>query len=210
MDETTIRALKAAGLASLNISLDSASASEHDALRGQPGCHAAALKAIKLCAAIGQKCMASAYATPETLADGRFGRLIAFARAAGAGAVRVLPPVASGGWFDNFSATELGPDAENEVALLTPAFYPVLNRTGLIRCALPRAYKIFVLPDGALAPCEHLPYVLAGSKEMTVAAALDRMNALPLFREEFKCWPRDPEFRKKYFSGGVPDKPVEV
>lgn len=210
MDAKTIRAFKAAGLASLNISLDSASPAEHDALRGLPGCQSAALNAIKLCGEIGQKCMASAYATPETLADGRLGRLLAFARAAGAGAVRVLPPVASGGWFNNFSATELGPDAENEVALLTPAFYPVLNRTGLINCALPRAYKIFVLPDGALAPCEHLPYVLAGSRDASVRAALERMKELPLFREEFKCWPRDARFREKYFPGGSPDKPVEV
>lgn len=210
MDEKTIRAFKAAGLASLNISLDSAAAAEHDGMRGQPGCHAAALNAMKLCSGIGQKCMASAYATPKTLADGRLERLIVSARNAGAGAVRVLPPVASGGWFDNFSATELGAGAGSDIERLIPLFYPVLNRTGLINCALPRAYKIFILPDGALAPCEHLPYVLAGSRDMSVKTALDRMKDLPLFRERFKCWPRDPEFRKKYFSGGVPRKPVEV
>lgn len=190
-----VDALKAAGLASLNVSLDSDVDAEHDALRKAPGCGAAALAAMRLCAERGLPCMASAYATRASVSGGGLARLVRAARAAGAGAVRVLPPVASGGWSADLDRVELAPEDPADVDLAAPLLYPVLNRTRLIPCALPDAYKVFILPDGALAPCEHLPYILSGSAGASLKAALARMEGLPLFRERTACWPRNAAFR---------------
>ena len=210
IDEAAVRALKAAGLASLNVSLDSDSDAEHDALRKKEGCRAAAVNAMQLAKKSGLTCMASAYATRRTLASGALGRLINSARAAGAGAVRVLPPVASGGWAGSFEETELPPETPGDVELAAPLFYPVLNRTPMIACALPAAYKLFILPDGALAPCEHLPYIFAGSRTAGIADTLARMKDIPLFNERYDCWPRSREFRARHFPPGGPRGLIEV
>lgn len=201
VDGAAVDALKAAGLSSLNISLDSDLDEEHDALRKVPGCRAAAITAMRLCAERGQACMASAYATRASIAGGRLARLIRSARRAGAGAVRVLAPVASGGWAADLDRVELAPEDHGGVELAAPLFYPVLNRTALVECALPDAYKIFILPDGALAPCEHLPYVFAGSAKAGLEETLDRMKDMPLFKERTACWPRNREFRARHFTG---------
>ena len=200
-----IIALKRAGIACLNISLDAALPETHDLVRKAAGCHAAAVKALKLCGELGQKCMVSCYATKESAADGSLADLLNAAFSAGANAVRVLPPVASGGWRDRFEALALEPsdrEAVLEAAFSAPG--PVLDRTAVIECELASAYKIMVLPDGGLAPCEHLPYVFRGSREMPVESVVTRMAACPLFREKAACWPRNGTWRAAHpeVSGG--------
>ncbi len=192
-------ALKLAGIACLNISMDSARPEIHDAVRKAAGCHAAAVNALRLCAELGQKCMVSCYATKETAADGSLSALLEAAFACGAGAVRILPPVASGGWAGRFEELSFEPsdrEAVLEAAYAAPG--PVLDRTGLIDCELYRAYKIMILPDGGLAPCEHLPYIFRGTGEMTLAEALARSAALPLLAERGKCMPRSEAWLKAH------------
>jgi len=194
-----VGALRSAGLACLNVSMDSPDPELHDAIRKAPGCHAAAVNALKLCGERGQKCMASCYATRESAADGSLEELLKASLAAGAGAVRVLPPVPSGGWADKFEALTL--DYSDREAVLEAAYRapgPVLDRTELINCELNSAYKIMVLPDGGLAPCEHLPYVFKNSENLKVKAALDLMASYPLFSEKAECWPRSAAWRKAH------------
>ena len=194
-----ILALKRAGIACLNISMDAALPEAHDSARKAAGCHAAAVNALKLCGELEQKCMVSCYATKETAADGSLAGLLSAAFAAGAGAARILPPVASGGWTDRFEALALEPsdrEAVLEAAYSAPG--PALDRTAVIDCELASAYKIMVLPDGSLAPCEHLPYIFRGSRDMRAEAVIARMAACPLFREKAECWPRSKAWRRAH------------
>lgn len=194
--EAQVRALKAAGAASLNVSLDSALAAAHDAGRLAPGCHAAAVRALGYAAAAGLPCMASCYATRQAAASGALAALLESAFAAGAGAVRVLPPVPSGAWAGNFEALRL--EASDRDAVLAAAWAapgPVLDRTGLVDCELPSAYKIMVLPDGSLAPCEHLPYIFKGSANTGVAELIEAEYHKKYFGETVKCWPRNAAWR---------------
>ncbi|MCX5785617.1 MAG: radical SAM protein [Elusimicrobia bacterium] len=197
--EELIMKLKHAGLACLNISLDSALPEIHDSVRKVPGCHEAAVKALNLCGELGQKCMVSCYATRGSAADGTLSELLARAFAAGAGAVRVLPPVASGGWADKFE--ELRLELSDRQAVADIAFRargPVLDRTALIDCELCSAYKIMVLPDSSFAPCEHLPFIFKGSENLEAQPVITAMTTNVLFREKAKCWPRDPAWRKAH------------
>jgi MoaA/NifB/PqqE/SkfB family radical SAM enzyme len=202
-----VAALKRSGLTCLNISLDSALAEEHDAARAAPGCHEAAVRAMGFCRELRQPCMASCYATRETAASGGLRRLIEAASAAGAGAVRILPPVASGSWSGHFEELALDEsDREAVLAAVWGAPLPVLDRTELPDCELSSAYKIMVLPDGGLAPCEHLPYVFRGTEEMGLVEALDRAVSLPLLAKGGKCWPRSADWLKDHpeaLRGGI-------
>lgn len=194
--EGLARELKAAGLACLNVSLDSAEACAHDGGRVAPGCHSAAVNALELARRIGLPAMASCYATRETAADGSLSGLLAAAAAAGAGAVRVLPPVPSGAWAARFEQLILGAgDREGVLLAAAAAPLPVLDRTGLVDCELPSAYKIMVLPDGSLAPCEHLPYIFKDSEKLSVSGLIAAAYGESRFGPVVKCWPRNAAWR---------------
>jgi MoaA/NifB/PqqE/SkfB family radical SAM enzyme len=191
--------LKAAGLTCLNVSLDAAEAAGHDAARGAPGCHAAALRALGEAREIGLPAMASCYATREAAADGSLAALLSAAGAAGAGAVRVLPPVPSGAWAGRFDALKLeASDRVNITAAASGAPLPVLDRTGLVGCELPSAYKIMILPDGSAAPCEHLPYIFRGSEKIPLAETLAASYGRERFGPVEACWARNAGWRKKH------------
>ncbi|MBI4350574.1 MAG: radical SAM protein [Elusimicrobia bacterium] len=194
--EELARRLREAGLASLNISLDSAAPACHDEGRKKPGCQEAALKALSIAEKLGLPCMASCYATREGAASGALSELFEAAFAAGAGAVRMLPPVPSGAWSGRYEELSLSPS--DRLAVLNAAYAapgPVLDRTALVDCELPSAYKIMVLPDGSLAPCEHLPYIFKGSERTGVAELIASVYNKKTFGETVKCWPRNAAWR---------------
>ena len=196
-------ALKKAGLACLNVSLDSAGPLAHDEARKAPGCHAAAVKALSLAVKHGLPRMASCYATKESAASGALSALFDAAFAAGARAVRVLPPVPSGAWSGRIGELRLEPSDRR--AVLDAAFGapgPVLDRTALVDCELPSAYKIMVLPDSSLAPCEHLPYIFRGSDKQGVAAVIAAAYNKKYFGETVKCWPRNAAWRAVHPEAG--------
>jgi anaerobic magnesium-protoporphyrin IX monomethyl ester cyclase len=199
--------LKRAGLACLNISVDSAEPGAHDRGRQAPGCHAAALHALELARRHGLPAMASCYATRGAAADGSLAELLAAAAAAGAGAARVLPPVPSGSWAGRFEELRLETaDREAVLAAACSAPLPVLDRTGLVDCELPSAYKIMVLPDGSLAPCEHLPYIFKDSEKLSVSGLIEAAYTENRFGPVVKCWPRNAAWRAAHpeAAGGEP------
>lgn len=204
--EKLVLELKAAGIASLNVSLDSAEAAAHDAGRRAPGCHASALRALGLARRHGLPAMASCYATREAAADGTLAALLAAARRAGARAVRVLPPVPSGEWSARFEELALSAaDRANVLRAATGAGLPVLDRTGLVDCDLPSAYKIMVLPDGGFAPCEHLPYVFKGSEKLGLRELLGSAYGAENFGPVVKCWPRNAAWRAAHPEAAAGD-----
>ncbi|MBI5745126.1 MAG: radical SAM protein [Elusimicrobia bacterium] len=198
-----VTGLKRAGLACLNVSLDAAEPAAHDAARRSPGCHAAALKALRLAKEAGLPAMASCYATRESAADGSLAALLAAARKAGAGAVRILPPVPSGAWAGRLEALRLeGADRENVLAAAFAAGLPVLDRTAMVNCELPSAYKLMILPDGGVAPCEHLPYIFRGSEKVAITEIVNSAYGEKRFGPVVKCWARDAAWRARHPEAG--------
>lgn len=196
--------LKRAGLACLNVSLDSASPEGHDSLRQAPGCHAAALKALALAKEHGLPAMASCYATRETAADGSLAALLASAAAAGARAVRVLPPVPSGSWAGRLEELALkDSDRENVLWAAAGAALPVLDRTAMVACELPSAYKIMILPDGGVAPCEHLPYIFRDSSAAPLADVVRSAYGEENLGPVVSCWARDAAWREAHPEVGA-------
>lgn len=194
--EELLLRLKEAGLACLNVSLDSAGPGGHDEARKKPGCHEAAVRALALAKKHGLARMASCYATRRSAADGSLAALLGAAAEAGASAVRILPPVPSGAWSGKLEELRLKPS--DRLAVLEAAYgspVPALDRTALVDCELPSAYKIMVLPDSSLAPCEHLPYIFRGSEKLGVAEVIAAVYNKKYFGKTVKCWPRNAAWR---------------
>lgn len=195
LTEETILALKEAGVTSLNISLDSSDPALHDAGRAVGGCFAHAARMIELCVKHGQPCMVSTYATRESIYGGDIFKLVDFARKAGCSGIRILAPQPSGNWIGNEAVILKKEDADYLEAGL-PLFFPVYNRTPQIDCPLKEGYKVFVLPDGNFAPCEHLPYIFKDSRDLDLADLPAKLNSYDFFRGDYACIPRSREYRK--------------
>ncbi|MDD5209731.1 MAG: radical SAM protein [Elusimicrobiales bacterium] len=197
LTEEIILALKEAGVTSVNISLDSSDPALHDSTRGVSGCFSRAAEMIGLCVKHGQPCMISTYATRESIYGGDIFKLVSFAREAGCSGIRILAPQPSGNWIENEAVILKKEDADYLEARL-PLFFPVYNRTPQISCPLKDGYKIFVLPDGNFAPCEHLPYIFKDSKDMDLGGLQAKINSYDFFRGEYACIPRSPEYRREH------------
>ena len=96
LNEARARALAEAGISNINVSLDSPDARRHDRLRRVSGSFAAALNAVRTCAAWGIPCVVSTYLTDRAMSGGRLDELIGLARSSGASAVRALFPIYTG------------------------------------------------------------------------------------------------------------------
>ncbi len=90
--------LKAAGLGTILISLESENADRHDELRGVAGSFAAALQAIELARAAGLYVGVSVVATREKLQSGSIPAIYALAESLNVQELRILEPIATGNY----------------------------------------------------------------------------------------------------------------
>lgn len=191
LDAARARALAAAGLTNVNVSLDSPDARRHDRLRNAPGCFDAAVAALRHCAAAGLPCVVSTYLTDKGLSEGRLDRLIALAREEGASAVRVLFPIYTGKLHGR-SRPLLS--AEHKRLFFEkyadPAFvysesplYDYLD--GRLQCTAGRRVSVYVGADGAVRSCYASPASMGNARE-GLAAVLERAG---WFTGEAGCGP---------------------
>lgn len=199
LDEPLILKLKAAGTRCINISLDSSDADEHDKRRKFKDCYGKAINAIKLCVKHKQNCMISTYATKENIRNGDLSKIISLAKKLKCNGVRILAPQLSGKWL-NRKELILDKQDISLVEKIIPDDFLVLNRTPLIKCPMKSGYKIFILPDGCFAPCEHLPFIFKESKDIDFSQIITQINSCPLFIGKYNCIPRDEKFRKIYLD----------
>ena len=180
LDAAKARALAAAGVTNINVSLDSPDARRHDRLRGYPGCFDAALAAVKTCAALDLPCVVSTYLTDKAVAEGRLEALIKLARARGASAVRALFPIYTGKLGDR-SRPLLS--AEHKKLFFEkyadPAFvysesplYDYLD--GALQCTAARKVSVYVGADGAARACYVSGAAMGNVREGGLEAVLER------------------------------------
>lgn len=108
LNRDMIRKLKEAGIACINISLDSADKDEHDGGRGVSGLWQKAVDGIKCCHEEEVTCIASTFVTRDRIKGFGLGesdnshlrKIIAFSKEINASALRILFPIISGEWAD--------------------------------------------------------------------------------------------------------------
>ncbi len=212
LTESFVKALRAAGTHCINISLDSCTADRHDQSRGVAGCFERVQEAIGFCARYRQRCMISTYATKENIRNGDLAGIFRLARTSGCAGVRLLPPQPAGAWAGRDDVL-LDQEDLRLIDDLLPLDTLVLNRTPMITCPLRTGYKVFVLPDGRLAPCEYLFSIFKDSQDMALTDIPQRIKSCPQFSGRYGCIPRDKGFWKERNRGqpdGLSDLPLLI
>lgn len=202
LTEVLVLALKEAGVSCINISLDSIDYDRHDSARVLQGCYEKAIAAIKLCVKHCQNCMISTYATKKNIHNKDLSKIIRLAKELGCFGIRILASQPAGKWIGKEEVI-LNKNDIRMVEEILPINFLVLNRTRLIKCPMKNGYKLFILPDGNIAPCEHLPFIFKDSKDIDMAKIADKINSYEMFRDEYRCLPRDRKFIKRYLDGKI-------
>lgn len=204
LTEAMIYKLRDAGISSINISLDSYDNKKHDELRSLSGVFDSAVTAIQLCVKHKVSCIVSTYATKKNIYNGDLANIVYLARRLKCFGIRVIPSEPSGNWINREDVILSSEDCRN-VETILPISFLSFNRTKLIKCPMRTGYKLFILPDGNIAPCEHLPYIFRDSKNMRYDLLVKTINNIEMFKKDYFCMPRDLDFRRKYLNGLEPE-----
>ncbi len=183
LDAARAAALKAAGAAVVNVSLDSAAARAHDRLRASPGCFDRAAAAVRHCAAAGLPCVVSTYATDRRAANGSLEAVIKLAASLGADAVRVMFPVHSGRLAGR-PRELLGREAKRrffgELLARYPFVYsesPLFDFTsGRVECSMRKGLSVYMKPDGELLGCYASARPLGNALKEPLAGLLKKFS----------------------------------
>lgn len=184
--EALARRLAEAGLFAVAVSLDSADPAAHDARRGVPGSHAAALAALRAASRAGLYPIAQAVVYRQDLDEGALRALFRTARRAGAREVRLLEPIRSG------NLAKEGKDifyAEEDRARLRAIQYRANAWPGMPKittfahtesadqygCGAGTQHS-YVGPTGELFPCDFVPLSFGNVLESPVAELWKGMN----------------------------------
>ncbi|MBF0331208.1 MAG: radical SAM protein [Candidatus Omnitrophica bacterium] len=198
LDESLVLKLKAAGVASIDISLDSTDAGTHDKLRCLDRSFDKAMHAIDLCRKHKMVYMVSSYATKENIFSGELKKVMVLAQQVKASAIRIMPPQPSGRWMTH--SPEQLKDADKKYFRQQFPVMAVLDRTDLPQCPIANRYTIFIAPDGEMHPCPHLPFSFGNVRTMSIGAALDKMANDSMFKKKALCYINDAGFRKQYIE----------
>ena len=202
LTRTMAQSLKAAGLKSVQVSLDSADPDRHEALRGRPGLFAEARTAIENALEAGLCCVISTYASKQALRRGDLADIVGLGRDWGVDAVRIVQPIASGRWLDS---TEVPLDAEEEAqlsALVDRGFvYTDDQKGGYRECASIRREFFYISPIGDFQPCCYIPLTFGSVRRERVVELWRRMLDHPLYRmERGVCPMNNPAFRSRFID----------
>ncbi|HUU09631.1 MAG TPA: radical SAM protein [Phycisphaerae bacterium] len=186
LDAARAGRLAAAGIANVTVGLDSADPAEHDRVRGIRGSFEEARAAVAACRAAGVYAALSTIGTPAKLESGDLERMYALAAEWGAQELRILPPVATGGW-----AGQRGVMLTPETCAALGRFHAAHNRRpgGPAVAAVPYLesaemfgcgagyHHLFIDASGEVCPCDLTPLAFGNVADEPLAAIWDRLGS---------------------------------
>jgi MoaA/NifB/PqqE/SkfB family radical SAM enzyme len=194
LDAARAARLAKARVTNVTVGLDSADPAEHDRIRGAAGSFDVARAAVAACRQAGVYVALSTIGTPAKLDSGDLERMHTLAAEWGALELRILPPVATGGWAGRGSV------------MLTPAtraalgrFHAAHNRRrpGPAVAAVPYLesaemfgcgagyHHLFIDASGEVCPCDLAPLSFGSVADEPLSAIWGRMAAhFPQARRE--------------------------
>ena len=193
MTLSRVQQLKAAGLSCVNISIDSADPEIHDSLRNVLGSFEKAIQSLKWCVSEKLPCMISTYATHQNIENGDLVSMISLAKDIGCQGIRIIGSQPSGRWL---GVQDVVLTAGELVRLkkLEQDHFLVLNMTDLGRCPLSQGCKVVIFPDGAVGPCEHLPFIFKDSLSLSIKDIVEKMASLRMFKSAHDCLAQNVQF----------------
>ena len=210
------RRLKSAGLWGVQVSLDSPTPEEHDAMRGWEGCFLAVKDGIRAAKEAGLFVGLSTYATNAFVKEERLGKMADLGASWGVHELTV------------FDAIPAGRLRGREEALLTPQSRAVLlreaqelrrkyrarmhvitqswtnSRSGFARYigCLAGHYQFHISAGGDFRPCDFTPLSIGNIRQESVASLWKKLTTHPAYRKHRQdCRMQCPSFREEYIDG---------
>lgn len=213
LDLARARHLKAIGVDKIQLSLDSLSASEHDAFRRKPQSHARALRAIDAALEAGLQLILSTVVTKQRVRSAEFLEMLEFAKSKGIGTfVTYAKPV--GAWQGRHDVLIDRADMDyvrelekryNVFTHLTPAY-------GLDLGCIAVKRMISITKYGDVLPCPYIHASLGNVFQEPLGDIVARGMKIRWFgRHVDTCLiAEDRDFIAKYIDGRIAGKPVPV
>jgi len=207
--------LRAAGLFSLNVSIDSPDPKTHDDLRRVPGCFEKALAGMKRVIDAGILCGISTYATPERLRNGQVMELIELARSIGCHEVTIFDTVPTGKLLRGEESILLSDEDKAELCRIEedinaregwPHIITQAHVNGPTGAGCFAAwFQYYMTAYGDVMPCDFTPLTFGNLREEPLARIWERMISHPAYREHCRhCRMQDADFRAKWIDV-IPD-----
>lgn len=210
LTEEVLIKLKEAGIANINVSIDSADAKIHDYLRKYDGCFNRAVDAIKICVKHKIPVIVSTYASKRSLNNRDLEKIILLAKNLKASGVKVLFPILSGKW--RRKEDELLSEKEVNVLmkLIDPSFVYIEDALEMIKsnakgCSAVKGNLIYISPSGEIQPCPAVPLSFGNIREKNIDDIITLIESK--FSDKHKnksgCIMNNSEFRKEIFSSSA-------
>lgn len=179
--------LKRAGLDQCGISMDDADPAVHDSLRGLPGLHERAIRAIRLLREQGIRTRIMTYASHRNVPEG-LKRIIGLGRVLGVDSIFINTPFASGRWTGSLNEVLSEAEMAEFRAVLELGFVYSELPTPETRCCSFQKKILFVTANGEVTPCPVIPYPVGCLREESLA----------------KIWRRHVLAMRRSFRGACP------
>ena len=186
LDAARAARLAAAGIGNVTVGLESADPAEHDRVRGAGGSFEEARAAVAACRACGVYAALSTIGTPAKLESGDLERMYALAAEWAAQELRILPPVATGGWAGR-RGVMLTPQARAALGRFHAAHnrrpggpavaaVPYLESAEMFGCGA-GSHHLFIDATGEVCPCDLAPLSFGNVNDEPLASIWARMGA---------------------------------
>jgi MoaA/NifB/PqqE/SkfB family radical SAM enzyme len=215
LTDEVVEKLKAAGLYSLNISIDSVVPEEHDRLRGLKGLWKRAMDGAKRCLDAGLLVGLSTYATPEALHDGRVEELVLLVKDMGLHEIAIFDTVPTGKLLHGAEEMLLSPDDQRALQEMSHKYDQMPGLPGIKVQAWVNSdrgfgcfagyFQFYMTSSGEITPCDFTPLSFGNVGREPLKDIWARLTSHPAYRDRCDhCRMQDPAFRAKYIDV-IPD-----
>jgi len=214
--EQSAEKLAEAGLATLNISIDSADPEVHDEFRKVKGIYKRAFAGAKKCRELGILTGISTYASHQSLKDGSLEKLLKIAQDQGFHEVTIFDCIPSGRFIKDPSVM-LSVDEKKQVIELAMRYHEMDHPMGVVAQAIVNselgvgcfgAYAQFYMTAyGDINPCDFNPVSFGNIRDKSLKQIWYEMISHPDFSYKHRtCRMQTPAYREKFIDI-LPDNP---
>ncbi len=210
LTDENVKKLAKAGLASLNISIDSSEPSLHNEFRAVPKCYEKAFKGAERCREAGILTGISTYATGEGIRDGKVEKLLKIAQEQGFSEVTIFDCIPSGRFLKDTSKI-LSPEDRKQLIALSKKYREMDHPMGVNAMALINSPKgvgcygaqsqFYMTAYGDINPCDFNPINFGNVRDMPIQAIWKKMVSHPDFSKRYPtCRMQSKAYRRKYID----------
>lgn len=210
LTQENVNRLAKAGLATLNISIDSSEPALHNTFRGVQGCYEKAFEGAARCREAGILTGISTYATREGLKSGYVEKLLQIAQEQGFSEVTIFDCIPSGKFLKDTSKV-LSPEDRKQLISLAKKYHEsdspmgvnamsIINSPEGVGCYGAHS-QFYMTAYGDINPCDFNPINFGNIREMPIQKIWQKMVSHPDFNKRYpSCRMQSKEYRKKYID----------